>query len=804
MSELEFWKDLGNIFDSVMNYQKKNVEFNNRFINPWIRLGNVFERQDQANDAVQAYQRATELDPDSPQNWVELGDAQFKKGDYDEAVGSYNTAVTLDPEAGWPLGNLALSMVMQGKIEEAVPLYKKSIELLTEVKDKAICWNRLGNAYRKLNDYENAFLAFQKADQLDGDNTGFSDKLDEVPSNTSVVASEEILDQLIIDQAPAEVEAAPVALEVQAEVAEPIEAVEEMEAGEAVEPISEPEAVLADSETPVDSAIQEEVAEEITAILPNMEIVAEELPAEEEAMIALGETTVEQSSTENTVEEEEETPLTLHEKKFNLIQIVENVIAKVEQAYAEQRNSAVKEEQESETIAEETNSSAPTGELEVESTSSVSEETVQEIEQIAIAEEDNAIEVQISEENESVLSEVEAVEESEVAVLESDAVETSTAVSPEVEFVAMDEQTELVEVEAIATNEQAELVEVETTMASEETKVEAESTAPETEAVAAAESEAVSEEEIVEAVAPKRIPEWLVIHNAWKVNASEPTVDANDQQDIPQVEAAMTLSDISQEAAISESTVNMDVVETYTEPLAVQAVEEVEPGEILVSSETADQVESVSEPVAAEEAQEINTTEESIPAVVSEDLPAIVTEEQITEMAYEEYLKDIVEPVKLTDEMQGEVPATKVSKNGEMRIEMDTKNAHVWNELGNIYLNAGTCDEAIASYSKAIELDRHFAWPYSNLALAYVQKGRFAEAILLYQRGIELFTTDRDKAITWNRLGNVYRRINDYSNAIASYQTADELDPENATLSLRSSFGLLGNMYSDKKPAYIE
>jgi len=119
---------------------------------------------------------------------------------------------------------------------------------------------------------------------------------------------------------------------------------------------------------------------------------------------------------------------------------------------------------------------------------------------------------------------------------------------------------------------------------------------------------------------------------------------------------------------------------------------------------------------------------------------------------------------------------------------------------GQYLFNAGTCDDAIASYSKAIELDRHFAWPYSNLALAYVQKGRFAEAILLYQRSIELFTSDRDKAITWNRLGNVYRRINDYSNAIASYQTADELDPENATLSLRSQFWSLGNMYPDAKP----
>jgi len=45
--------------------------------------------------------------------------------------------------------------------------------------------------------------------------------------------------------------------------------------------------------------------------------------------------------------------------------------------------------------------------------------------------------------------------------------------------------------------------------------------------------------------------------------------------------------------------------------------------------------------------------------------------------------------------------------------------------------------------------------------------------------------------------------MNDYNNAIAAYQTADELDPENATLSLRSSFGLLGNLYAEQKSNYV-
>jgi tetratricopeptide (TPR) repeat protein len=147
-------------------------------------------------------------------------------------------------------------------------------------------------------------------------------------------------------------------------------------------------------------------------------------------------------------------------------------------------------------------------------------------------------------------------------------------------------------------------------------------------------------------------------------------------------------------------------------------------------------------------------------------------------------------------------PVAKIDPSGDVQIEMDTKNAHVWNELGNVYFNTGAFDDSIAAYTKAIELDRWFAWPYSNLALAYMQKGRFAEAILLYQRSIELFTSDKDKAISWNRLGNVYRRLNDYDNAIASYQRADELDPENATLSLQSRFSLLGTLNMEQKPSY--
>lgn len=202
---------------------------------------------------------------------------------------------------------------------------------------------------------------------------------------------------------------------------------------------------------------------------------------------------------------------------------------------------------------------------------------------------------------------------------------------------------------------------------------------------------------------------------------------------------------------------------------------------------------------------------EATEAIESTELPGPTAEPAQGQGAYEEFLKDNNEPMNLYQPEAAapveegtpstpEEPVTKLDASGELQIEMDTKNAHVWNELGNVYYNTGAFDDAIIAYSKAIELDRWFAWPYSNLALAYVQKRRFVEAILLYQRSIELFTTEKDKAISWNRLGNVYRRLNDYENAISAYQRADDLDPDNTTLSLQSRFSLLGSYAVDQKP----
>ncbi|MBI5944113.1 MAG: tetratricopeptide repeat protein [Chloroflexi bacterium] len=537
MSEFEFWKDIGNISDAILNYQKKNAEFNNRYINPWLRLGNLAVGEDRSSEIARAYQHAAEIDPYNVQNWIDLGDEHLKLSNWEEAVPAYRKAVELSPRAGWPMSNLALSLVMLGKVEEAIPLYIASVDLLDDNKDKAVSMNRLGEAYRKLNDYEKAFLSFQKADRLEG----------KIPSPSA--------------------------------------------------------AVEVPQEAPSPAAVEEVVVEEAAA----------ELSVEEED------------------DDGDDNPLANFEKNFGqndepeYVQVVDD--------------------------------------LPVES-STIENESAEPVDEAPIRD-NGIIPSWLSEEHKSSLKPF-----------------------------------------------------------ADENK-------------------------------GKRIPEWLVIDSKE---------DAREAGEIY----------ISEEDAKALSDQFKGQLEAYAEEQVLAADEE---------------------SLGLADFQAVRNS------------PADSSTTQKNELAYEEYLKDVVEPTSILSdhvaEIQSQTPQGKLSKDGEALMALETKSAQVWNELGNIYMKSGSFDDAIASYSKAIELERPFAWPYSNLALAYVQKGYFAEAILLYQRSLELFHTDKDKAVTWNRLGNVYRRLNDYNNAMAAYQTADELDPENATQSLRSSFGLLGNLYSGQKPNYV-
>ncbi len=62
------------------------------------------------------------------------------------------------------------------------------------------------------------------------------------------------------------------------------------------------------------------------------------------------------------------------------------------------------------------------------------------------------------------------------------------------------------------------------------------------------------------------------------------------------------------------------------------------------------------------------------------------------------------------------------------------------------------------------------------------------------KKSIDLLEDDKEKATVWNHLGNVYRKLNDYDNAIKAYQKAVVLADEGVDLLTRTRFSLLSNL----------
>lgn len=165
--------------------------------------------------------------------------------------------------------------------------------------------------------------------------------------------------------------------------------------------------------------------------------------------------------------------------------------------------------------------------------------------------------------------------------------------------------------------------------------------------------------------------------------------------------------------------------------------------------------------------------------------------------------------------------------NESLAIVSEEEKAGILYNLGNVYKNMEEYDSALAYFNKSLALASQFnqskrvirakvqlgiifgkkAWyeksesqfrsiitetktqssskyagrAYHNLANNYMNQNDLLSAIDLFSNALELFTAETDRFITYMDMGNCYLKMQDYQNALAALQTAE-------------------NLYSDAKP----
>ena len=103
-------------------------------------------------------------------------------------------------------------------------------------------------------------------------------------------------------------------------------------------------------------------------------------------------------------------------------------------------------------------------------------------------------------------------------------------------------------------------------------------------------------------------------------------------------------------------------------------------------------------------------------------------------------------------------------------------NATTWNELGLILFKVGAYEDALDAFRKAIQLDPTFGYLYSNLGQVLVSQGRLRDALENYEKSIPMIPANKDKAVVWTRMGDIYRQLNLNEEGQAAYQLAEALN----------------------------
>lgn len=129
----------------------------------FLRAGMANERSGNYEDAVKAYKRGLEVEPENVELLNSMGFALFQKGDSEEAMYALEKALDIDPNHTKAHNNMALASIDMEEFELAEAHYRESLAL----EPKSEIYNDLGYVLERQGLLESAAEAYEEALKLD-------------------------------------------------------------------------------------------------------------------------------------------------------------------------------------------------------------------------------------------------------------------------------------------------------------------------------------------------------------------------------------------------------------------------------------------------------------------------------------------------------------------------------------------------------------------------------------------------------------------------------------------------------------
>ena len=142
---------------------QKNIKISPEY---YVSLGNNFKCSKQVSQAIAAYQKAIEIEPNNFLIYFYLASYLEEQGDLVEAIAIYQQAIEINPQTpAWLYGNLGNAWQKQGRFNRAITAYQQAIS--TEANPPTWIYYNLGDIFQHQEKLDQAIAVYQKAIAID-------------------------------------------------------------------------------------------------------------------------------------------------------------------------------------------------------------------------------------------------------------------------------------------------------------------------------------------------------------------------------------------------------------------------------------------------------------------------------------------------------------------------------------------------------------------------------------------------------------------------------------------------------------
>jgi tetratricopeptide (TPR) repeat protein len=156
----------GNMDDAIAQFRKA-LQLSSGDANALFRMGQLLEREGDAQEAFEQFDAALKTDANHSRNgavYADLGRALARMGKLDEALESYSKALAATPDDPQANAGLGAALLEKGRLDESIERCRKALDI---DEDNAAAHNTLGVALARNGNLADASLHLQRAVELE-------------------------------------------------------------------------------------------------------------------------------------------------------------------------------------------------------------------------------------------------------------------------------------------------------------------------------------------------------------------------------------------------------------------------------------------------------------------------------------------------------------------------------------------------------------------------------------------------------------------------------------------------------------